>query len=199
MNQEKLDHQTYENLSSDKKDKPDLPSEKPKNTPPLTPNLELSNEEKRIKEIKQNINRMLEPEPFNESLIFQKIKEASDIIYNMDALPLSSDSTYQMISEWLTAQCEKAVSVFFKKAREGNTEERLRYSTALMRLGMVADGKVFDEALKQNLTNRQAVEELYKKSREENRLPDERKLTAKEALKQTGKILLDGIKSFFKR
>lgn len=120
-------------------------------------------------------------------------------MYDMDALPLSVDLTYQAIEEWLTAQCEKAVSVFFKKAREGNAEEKLRYSAALMRLGMTTDGKAFDDALKQNLTNRQAIEELYQKALKENKLPDERKLTTKEAIKGVGKIWLDGIKSFFKR
>ena len=199
MNQEKPNLQKYENLNNNKKDEIGLSPEKLKNISPSELNLETNNKEKRIEEVRQNLDKIFGQEPFNESLILQKLKEASDIIYDMDAMPLSADSNYQMISEWLTTQCEKAVSVFFKKARDGNAEERLRYSAALMRLEMVADKKAFDDALKQNSTNRQTIEELYKKSREENKLSDERKLTAKEAFGHAGKILMDGIKYLFRR
>ena len=194
MRQEKPNLQKHEGLNNNEKAEPTLSPGKPINYSFSEPN-----EEKRIEEIRQNLDKAFSSEVFNESLVLQKIEEASRIICDIDALPLSADSTYQMLSEWLTAQCEKAVSVFFKKARDGNAGERLRYSAALMRLEMVANQKVFNDALKQNLTNRQAIEELYKKAREENKLPDERKLTAKEGLKYAGKILLDGIKYLFRR
>jgi len=194
MNQEKSNFQKHENLNGDEKKEPTMPPKKSINDSPL----ELC-QEKRIEEIRQNLDKTFGQKAFDESLVLQKIEEASKTIYDMDALPLSVDSTYQMISDWLTTQCEEAVSVFLKKARDGNTEDRLRYSVALMRLEMVVDRKAFDDALKHNLTNRQAIEELYKKSREENKLPDERNLTTKEALKQAGKILLDRINYFFKR
>lgn len=87
---------------------------------------------------------------------------------NPDGFPLSSDFAYLEIQKQLEAHARAYGEALFRMARSTMGKERMRYADGLSHFFDIIKKDTAEKVLESMLTNRETVQELRRKAREEN-------------------------------
>jgi len=88
------------------------------------------------------------------------VERAAEIVEDVSGLPLSVDPAFVGVEKTFKNNFERFGEVLFAKARSTQGEERIRYATALIKLGYFISKNDYDKMLKGLLTNKETLDEL---------------------------------------
>lgn len=117
--------------------------------------------------------------PINTDFETEQTKEIADSVLigiedawgdragNPEGLPLSADFSYQEIQKQLEARARAYGEALFHMARSTTGKERLQYADGLSHFLAIIEKDTANKVLEGLLTNRETVQELQRKAREE--------------------------------
>ncbi len=161
MKNEELPKEENLNVASEEKIAP-IKESKPKELESGISEEEYQRRQAQLRGLLDNAYSSTSEKKFDEKEALRVIEKASEIVNDIDALPLGSDRVYQEASILAGKNLDLWGRGLFELARTTKGELRCRYAQALDHLRYLVKGSSYDDLLKGLMTNREAITELYK-------------------------------------